>query len=130
MNLKTNSKINLDKISISMDETYHLYDGNPLYDKKFKSVMSFHSPGVAAVMDELDSYHIDLNGEPIYRKRFLKAFGYYENNAAVMDDSGWYHINLRGESLYERRFKWVGNFQENSLIPLDFHLIVKSLKSG
>ena len=51
MNIMPNSEINLDKIYISMDETHHLYDGNPLYDKKFKSVMSFHSPGVAAVMD-------------------------------------------------------------------------------
>jgi len=119
MNLKNNSEITLDKINMSIDETYHLYDGNPLYDKKFKSVMSFHSPGVAAVMDELDSYHIDLNGEPIYRKRFLKTFGYYENRAAVMDDSGWYHINLEGESLYEGRYKWVGNFQEDRCVVRD-----------
>ena len=119
MNFKTNSEIKLDKISMSMDETYHLYDGNPLYDKKFKKVMSFHSPGVAAVMDELDSYHINLNGEPIYRKRFLKIFGYYENRAAVMDDSGWYHINLSGESLFEGRYKWVGNFQEERCVVRD-----------
>ena len=90
MNSINNSEIKLDKINISMDETHHLYEGNPLYDKKFKLVMSFHPPGVAAVMDELDSYHIDFNGEPIYRKRFLKTFGYYKNRAAVMDDSGWY----------------------------------------
>jgi len=119
MNIITNSEIKLDKISISMDETHHLYDGNPLYDKKFKSVKSFHSPGVAAVMDELDSYHIDLNGEPIYRKRFLKTFGYYENKAAVMDDSGWYHINLEGESLYKERYEWVGNFQEERCVVRD-----------
>jgi len=119
MNIKTNSEIKLDKINMSMDETHHLYDGNPFYNKKFKSVMSFHSPGVAAVKDELNSYHIDLNGEPIYRKRFLKTFGYYENIAAVMDDSGWYHINLKGESLYEGRYKWVGNFQEERCVVRD-----------
>jgi len=119
MNIKTNREIKLDKINISMDGTHHLYDGNPLYDKKFKSVMSFHTPGVAAVMDELDSYHIDLNGEPIYRKRFLKTFGYYENRAAVMDDSGWYHVNLEGESLHEGRYEWVGNFQEERCVVRD-----------
>ena len=119
MNSITNSEIKLDKINISMDETHHLYEGNPLYEKKFKLVMSFHSPGVAAVMDELDSYHIDLKGEPMYRKRFLKTFGYYENRAAVMDDSGWYHINLEGESLYEGRYKWVGNFQEERCVVRD-----------
>ena len=119
MTIKTKSEINLDKISISMDETHHLYGGTPLYKKRFKSVMSFQSPGVAVVMDEFDSYHIDLNGEPIYSKRFLKTFGYYENRAAVMDDSGWYHINLEGESLYKERYEWVGNFQEERCVVRD-----------
>ena len=119
MNNITNSEIKLDKIVISMDETHHLYDGIPLYDKKFKLVMSFHSPGVAAVIDDPDSYHVDFNGEPIYRKRFLKTFGYYENRAAVMDDSGWHHINLDGESLYEGRYKWIGNFQEERCVVRD-----------
>ena len=134
MNIKTNSEIKLDKINMSMDETHHLYDGNPFYNKKFKSVMSFHSPGVAAVKDELNSYHIDLNGEPIYHKRFLKTFGYYENIAAVMDDSGWYHINLEGESLYEGRYKWVGNFQEERCVVRDkeanfFHVKVDGISA-
>ena len=112
MNIITNSEINLDRITLSMDETYHIYNGMPLYDKRFKSVMSFHSPGVAAVMDETGAYHIDLKGDKIYAKRFLKTFGYYDNIAAVVDDSGWYHINLEGESLYGERYEWVGNFQE------------------
>ncbi len=119
MNVITNNEINLDKISLSMDETHHLYSGKPLYQKRFKSVMSFHSPGVAAVMDESGSYHIDLNGESIYNKRFLKTFGFYEKIAAVMDDSGWYHINLEGEPLYGERFKWVGNFQEERCVVRD-----------
>ena len=116
MTIITNSEINLNKINISMDETHHLYAGRPLYEKRFKSVMSFHSPGVAAVMDESGSYHIDFNGESIYNKRFLKTFGYYENLAAVMDDSGWHHINLEGKSVYGERFEWVGNFQEDRCV--------------
>ncbi|MFW9882392.1 MAG: methyltransferase [Candidatus Thorarchaeota archaeon] len=119
MTVIKNNEVDLDKIFISMDETHHLYGGAPLYNKRFKSVMSFHSPGVAAVMDELGSYHIDLNGKPLYNKKFLKTFGYYENIAAVMDDSGWYHINLEGESLYRERFEWVGNFQEERCVVRD-----------
>jgi len=119
MNAFIDNKINLYRTYLSIDETHHLYNSIPLYDKRFRIVMSFHRPGVAAVLDEPGAYHIDLTGESIYRKRFLKTFGYYENRAAVMDDSGWYHINLEGESLYEGRYKWVGNFQEERCVVRD-----------
>jgi len=112
MNASITNKINLNKIILSVDETHHLYNGMPLYNKRFERVMSFHAPGVAAVMDKTGGYHIDLKGEPIYKKRFSKTFGYYDCIAAVMDESGWHHINLEGKSLYNKRHEWVGNFQE------------------
>ncbi len=104
--------MNLKNISLSFDETYHIYNGKPLYKKIFKSVMSFHPPGVAAIKNITGAYHIDLEGNPIYDKKFIEAFGYYDGIAAVMDESGWYHIDLKGEQLYNERYKWVGNFQE------------------
>jgi ubiquinone/menaquinone biosynthesis C-methylase UbiE len=113
MNTSINKRIEIDKIYLSIDETHHLYNKIPLYDKKFEKVMSFHRPGVAAVLDESGAYHIDLKGEPIYKKRFFKAFGYYGNFAAVVDDNGWYHIDIKGKALYRKKYNWVGNFQED-----------------
>jgi len=99
--------------TISFDDTHHLSDGIPIYKKKFNRVMSFHPPGIAAVLDDNTAYHIDIHGEPIYSKRFIKTFGYYQGLAAVIGAEGWYHINLKGNALYTNRYDWVGNFQEN-----------------
>lgn len=105
-------KISLEKIEISKDETHHLYEGMPLYEKRFDCVLSFHPPGVAAVIDNTGAYHITFEGDPQYEERFIKSFGVYEGIAAVVDNSGWYHIGLNGKPKYEKRYEWVGNFQE------------------
>ena len=106
------SKIILEKIELSRDETHHIYNGNPLYEDVFTSVMSFHSPGIAAVKDKTGAYHIDLEGKPIYQQRFIKTFGFYIGIAAVVDESGWFHINAKGKPQYNGIYDWVGNFQE------------------
>ena len=62
-----------------------------------------------------------LRGEPIYNKRFKRAFGFYEGLAAVEDETGWYHINLKGEPAYPQRYAWVGNFQEGRAPVRDFN---------
>ena len=74
--------------------------------------MSYHDPGVAAVQNKDGAFHIDFDGNPLYEKKFQKAFGFYEGYAAVIDSSGWYHINLEGKSIYKARYEWIGNFQE------------------
>ena len=104
--------VDLNSISLSLDETHHLFNHQPLYDKMFLNVMSFHPPGVAAVKNDNGAYHINFKGEPIYKKRFIKTFGYYSDIAAVEDKSGWYHIDLKGNPIYNERYEWVGNSQE------------------
>lgn len=106
-------ELNISAISISFDETYHVYQNKPLYKKRFKKVMSFHEPDVAAVEDDIGAYHINLKGDAIYEKLFFKTFGFYEEKAAVQDETGWYHIDKAGKPIYTARFNWVGNFQEN-----------------
>ncbi len=106
------NQVELEKIELSRDETHHLYNETPLYHKKFTLVMSFHAPGVAAVIDETGAYHIDFEGKAIYIGRFIKTFGFYNGIAAVIDESGCYHINLDGIPQYSERYEWVGNFQE------------------
>ena len=97
---------------ISMDGSHHLKDGKPLYDKRYETVQSFHEPGIAPVRNENGWFFIDLNGNQLYEKKFIEAFGFYEGFAAVRDETGYYHIGLNGDQAYERRFQWVGNFQE------------------
>ena len=104
--------MDLKRIYISKNGTHHLKDGEPIYEKKFDNVQSFHEPGIAAVEDKSGAYHIDTDGNEIYEKRYKKAYGFYEGLAAVKDESGWYHIKTDGTGLYSKRFDWIGNFQE------------------
>ena len=106
------SNVLIERITISKDETHHLYSGIPLYKRIFTSVMSFHPPGIAAVRDGNEAYHIDFEGKPLYQERFIKSFGFYAGIAAVVDESGWFHIDIKGKSQYTKTFDWVGNFQE------------------
>jgi ribulose-5-phosphate 4-epimerase/fuculose-1-phosphate aldolase len=103
---------NFSDLAISGDGTHHTFRGLPAYERRFCSVMSFHDPGVAAVRDETGAYHIDTNGDPIYDRRFKRAFGFYGGLATVEDDTGWYHIDSNGRALYADRYCWAGNFQE------------------
>jgi len=111
--------VDMGRIRLSDDGTYHVYKGRPLYDKRFKNVMSFHQPGIAAIEDDEGAYHIDLQGNPIFRNRFDRAFGFYDGLAAVEDCSGWYHIDLHGGRVYMERYEWVGNFQEERCVVKD-----------
>ena len=111
--VKMTKNIEFNQVEISWDGTHHIYENKPLYNNRFFSVMSYHSPGVAAVRDSTGAYHIDLEGRELYQKRFLESFGYYQGLATVRDDSGWYHVDLKGQEVYKKRYGWVGNFQEN-----------------
>jgi len=115
-------KIPIDEIEISFDETYHIYKGKPLYNKRFKKVMSFHHPGIAAVIDENGmAYHINIRGEAIYSQRYLKTYGFYEGISTVVDESGsYFHINTEGNPIHNRKFAWAGNFQEGRCVVRDF----------
>ena len=106
-------KYDIDRIRLSDDRTHYIYEGNPLYDKRFQNVMSFHDPGIAPVKDEGGWYFIDLDGKHLFRKKFIEAFGFYDRLAAVRDNTGCYHIDLDGNPAYEMRFDWIGNFQES-----------------
>lgn len=107
---------NEEPLTLSPCETHHLKKGNPFYGKRFKKVLSYHPPGVAAVWDEEGAYHIDTQGWPLYPQRYIQSFGYYEDRAATEDSKGWFHIRLDGTPAYKKRFAWCGNFQEGACI--------------
>ncbi|HEY0753669.1 MAG TPA: hypothetical protein VGD98_06885 [Ktedonobacteraceae bacterium] len=78
----------------------------------FYTYLAFHPPGLAAVRDESGAYHINLSGQALYRARYTRTFGFYEERAAVHAPDGWYHILPAGQALYAARYAWCGNFQE------------------
>lgn len=110
----------LNKIKIADDGTHHVYEGKPLYDRRFKWVLKFHPPGLAPAGDESGAFHVDLNGEPIYEQRYKRTFGFYFDRAAVIDvDDSWYHITTSGEPAYSHRYEWTGNFQDGACTVRD-----------
>ncbi len=102
----------LDRIRITPDGTHHELDGRPLYRLRYRWVLTYHPPGLAAAGDETGSFHIRLDGKPAYTRRFLRTFGFYEELAAIQSDEGWGHVDPTGSLVYPPTFAWVGNFQE------------------
>jgi hypothetical protein len=106
--------------TISSCATHHVLNGKPLYKQSFIEVLSFHDPGIAAVLDESGAYHIDQNGQAIYQQRYNRTFGFYYSRAAVQDGKRWFHILPDCSPLYKQQYKWCGNFQENACVVCDF----------
>ena len=102
----------ISKIKISGDNKYHIFKDKPLYRSEFNWVLSFHNPGVAAVGDSSGSYHINVEGDPVYSKRYSRTFGFYFKRASVVEENNWYHIDLKGNRVYPEKYKWIGNYQE------------------
>ena len=105
--------MNWQDIKVSIDNTHFLFEGNSIFDKYFIEVLKFHTPGLAPVKDETGAYHIDINGNSLYKERFSRTFGYYCNQAAVVLGLDWFHLTESGKRAYSHHFAWTGNFQEN-----------------
>lgn len=103
----------LEKITLSLNRTHHLYKETPLYSKKFTAVEKFHQPGFAPVTDSTGAYHIDINGNEAYNSRFGQSFGFYYELAAVEKNGEWFHILPNGTRAYSSNYDWLGNFQED-----------------
>ena len=106
-------------IFVADDETHHVCQSKPIYQKKFIKVLKYHEPGLAPVLDESGAYHIDPFGNSLYKQRFIQTFGYYEKLAAVESMEGWFHIDVRGNPIYDERYAWCGNFQERLCVVQD-----------
>lgn len=101
---------------VSEDRTHHEVDGEPLYRRRFKEVLSFHEPGLAPVSRGRTWFHIRSDGKPAYVSRFDRVFGFYEHLAAVQQGASWYHIRPDGTPAYTERFEWCGNFLEGRAV--------------
>ncbi|MBI4322502.1 MAG: methyltransferase [Chloroflexi bacterium] len=100
------------RTTIAPDRTHHLVNGEPLYTARFRDVLEFHSPGLAAVLGDSGAYHIKVTAIPAYPQRYVRTFGFYEERAAVQAGEGWFHIRPDGTRLYAERYAWCGNYQD------------------
>ena len=105
--------MNWQDIKVSADNTYFLYNGQPIYGRQFIEVLKFHAPGFAPVKDQSGSFHIDINGNELYSERYLRTFGFYCNRAAVVEIDKWFHLTDKGDRAYHQNYTWTGNYQEN-----------------
>lgn len=108
------------EIQVSPSQDCFLHNGQILFSRKFLQVLKFHQEGLAAVADETGWFHIDLNGEALYNKRYERAFGYYFGRASVNDAGRWCHLDTKGHEVYPHHFAWCGNFQESLCTVRDF----------
>jgi hypothetical protein len=104
--------MNWQEIKISSDLKSFEWNGQKVFVQEFLEVLKFHSPGLAPVHDSSGWYHINKHGNALYKERYRRAFGYYNNRATVIDDEGSFHIDENGKELYPNRYQWCGNFQE------------------
>jgi len=107
-----NDQIIWQNIRVSPCETFHLYNGKPLYSQRYCHVMKYHNPGLASAKNDVHAFHVNIKGLPAYSNRFIETFGFYEYLAAVKNEEGWFHITPKGKAIYSTRYKWCGNFQE------------------
>lgn len=98
---------------VSSDQTFHMINENPLYEKRFIKVLKYHEPGLAPVYDADGAYHINMDGNSAYTARFKQVFGYYQLRAAVEGTQGWFHILPSGKKIYKEFYAWCGNFQNS-----------------
>lgn len=100
-------------ITVSFDETHHLYKGKPLYESRYINVIKFHPPGLAPVLDIDGAYHIHTDGSPAYSQRHRRTFGYYQERATIVNEDNWFHILPDGSRISDHNYLWCGNFQYN-----------------
>lgn len=119
--------VRFEETSVDCAGTHHVRDGQPIYAARFRKVLKFHPPGLAAVTDASGSYHITMDGSAAYPGRFADVFGFYEGLAAVRDANGYFHITITGQPAYRERYAWCGNYQDGHVPVRDcaglyFHL--------
>lgn len=104
--------LQFDEIQVSPLQNSFSHEGKVLFDRQFTQVLKFHKEGLAAVADEAGWFHLKLNGEALYERRYTRTFGYYHGRAAVNEAGMWFHIDTDGQPVYQKRYAWCGNFQE------------------
>lgn len=111
--MENSNYMNWKNIQLDEHKKQFYYQGLPLFEHfKFLDALKFHSPGLAPVKDATGWFHINVAGEPIYAKRYLRTFGFYDGLATVVSENDWQIIDTKGNTISTQFFAWCGNFQE------------------
>ncbi|HJJ88833.1 MAG TPA: histidine phosphatase family protein [Methanocorpusculum sp.] len=104
-------------LNISPGATHHLYRGRPIYERRFKFVGPFCLPGLAAVYDGKEAYHINLLGKPAYNERYAWVGNFSEGIAPVQNSNGQYLlINEEGKPITFDTYIYATGFFEGSAV--------------
>lgn len=105
--------MNFDEILISPDKTHHLFEGQPVYEKRFLSVGPFVFPGLAAVTDETGSYHINFFGEEMYFERYACTGNFSDEVALVKNFSDeFFFIDESGRPIGFEKYFFATEFSD------------------
>lgn len=109
--------MDFDDLIISPDGTHHLYEGTPIYERRFQRVGPFRFPGLAAVRDGSGAYHINFLGEPAYPGRYTWTGNFSEGVAPVRNADGRYRfIDEEGKPIAFETYLYATEFSEGSAV--------------
>ncbi|MDO5844008.1 MAG: histidine phosphatase family protein [Methanocorpusculum sp.] len=98
---------------VSPDHTHHIFEGCPIYAKRFKKVGEFRFPGIAKVLDDSGAYHINFFGDALYDERYASVGDFFDDTAVVKDFNGnYFHIYDDGRIVGSEKYLWAGDFHE------------------
>lgn len=100
---------------------YHILpDGKPLYAGAYNYVGDFREGRAAVRHADGLCAHIDEDGKPAHRHRYLDLDAYHKGYARARDDGGWMHINKDGEPLYSGRYAALEPFYNGRAVAHTF----------
>lgn len=98
---------------VSADGTHHIFEGQPVYEKRFKKVGEFRFPGIAKVIDDSGAYHINFFGDALYDERYAEVGDFFDDAAVVKDfDGNYFHIYDDGRVAGSEKYLWAGDFHD------------------
>ena len=89
-------------------------DGTPMCSKSFDHAFGFYE-NRASVEEAGEWYHIVINGEQAYKRRFAWCGNFQEGLCVVREKNGFFHhIKLDGEDAYSKKYLYCGDFKEGN----------------
>lgn len=109
--------MNFSDLTVSSEGTYHLFEGEAIYEKRFLQVGPFQFPGLAAVTDETGSYHINFFGEPVYPERYAYVGNFSEEVSLVKNFEGeFFFIDEKGTPISFEKYFFATDFSQGSAV--------------
>ncbi|MBK8874378.1 MAG: WG repeat-containing protein [Bacteroidetes bacterium] len=104
-----------------IDET-----GNTLYSDRYSWCGNYQEETCVVRDREGSSLYLDLNGKPLFNRKFLYAGDFKDGYDCIKTEKGWTHINLTGNLLHGKYFSDLGVYHKGFATARDekgwFHI--------